>query len=720
MKRILLVIVLSTIFVTCYATGLGYALSGGGARGFAHIGILKVLEEEGIKPDYVTGTSIGAIIGSFYALGYTAVEIESLAVSINWDELMLDNVSRGDLYVGQKRWTPFGNAVLELDDGWNPKLPTSLYRANSLNLKLFELYAPASNIRDFNLLPIAFSCVATNLQDGTPKIFNSGSLMQAVRASLSVPSLMQPFRVGEDIYIDGGISQNLPIEEVKNMGADKVVAIKVNSSLRKQDKLDSMIDVLDQTINIGITSKLNENIDECDLLLEPNLQEYTSQDFKHAAQIIQIGEEYARSNIQTIRSFIETTSYNSSHKNDSKLDIDKHFYRISRAEAIGNKRVSLTKIKEYLGLEIPGVYSAGYISQAFRRALNSQFFTIIYPELIPDSEDSFVLKIHVHERQPKSIALNNAYNNELKLTASAILSIDNILLKNSRLLTQVILGGKNELNIDYVKNFGEFWGIYYRIFPFINEKTLYSYNDDHFQVSSSKSLEWGATSGIGVFTYHNIIAEAFLYYSNTSLYRGISETDVSLKNYHVSGYGFKAYYESLDEYMFPHKGVVGMGKFNFSFNNNMSDFIYSNFKGKTEAYIPINNSLSLHGGISVGSYFKDQTSQKNDPFTIGGMDGFKGYSLYEISAPYFRIMQFGINSEPFKNIFIQAGIQGLSYSDEEFIGSKFSDEYCYYAGIGIRPYRIPMRLQFALNERDTINTMFSIGYDADIFQFSRK
>jgi predicted acylesterase/phospholipase RssA len=652
-------------------------------------------------------------------MGYNAVEIERIAKSIDWNMLLPDNLSRRDLYVGQKRWAPFGNIVLELDDGWNPKLPSSLYRANNLNLQLFELFAPAARHRSFASLPIPFSCVATDLHNGDAKVFSKGSLMQAVRASLSVPSLMLPFNVNERVYIDGGIAQNLPISQVRDMGAETVIGLKVNSSLRDQENLDGIIEILDQTINIGITRNLNETLEDCDLLLEPDLFYYSSSDFKYAAEIISIGELYAREHIDKIREFARIYGANKTSRNLPNLRPEQDFF-VTELSVEGNNRLSFAKIREYLGMEVPATYSAGEISIAARNALNSQLFNVLYPELLYMEDGSYKLIFHVQERQPKALALNNAYNDEDKLTASAILSIDNQVLKNSKLLAQIVLGGRNELNIDYVKNFGELWGIYYRIFPYLNEKTMYSYNEDHLQVKSTKSLEWGATSGIGVFTKHNIISEAFLYYSNTSLYRGISETEMPSRNYAVAGFGLKTYYESLDDYSFPKRGILSYVKLNFARDEELSDFVYSDLRVRADVHIPLSSTTSVDAGISGATYIDAQDSQQYAPYPIGGIDGFKGYSRYEISAPHYRVMQLGISGNYWQDIHLQFGIQGLSYNDNELLGDSLNDEYCYYASIGLYAFNFPIRLQFALNERKRINSMFSIGYDWDIFHFSRK
>ena len=153
MKKLYVLLLLFCLLNFLAGEKLGYALSGGGARGFAHIGVLKVLEEEGIHPDYIAGTSIGAVIGALYAMGYSARELEEICLNLDWKQLTSDAQQRKDLYIGQKRWAPYGNAVFELNDSWVPQLPSAVYIGNNLNLELFKLTASASQIKDFSEFP---------------------------------------------------------------------------------------------------------------------------------------------------------------------------------------------------------------------------------------------------------------------------------------------------------------------------------------------------------------------------------------------------------------------------------------------------------------------------------------------------------------------------------------------------------------------------------------
>jgi NTE family protein len=376
-KVLIAVILLFAVNGMLSAKKLGYALSGGGARGFAHIGVLKVLEEEGIKPDYIAGSSIGAFIGAFYAMGYSAAEIEQICMGLDWDYLTQDIHFREDLYIGQKRWSPYGNAVFELSDSWIPRLPSSVYVGNRINLALFQLFAAASQVASFDDLPIPFACNATNLLTGEAQNFRNGSLMQALRASMSIPSLVKPFWIEDKVFIDGGVSQNLPGELLHEMGADTVIGLKVNSTLRTNDNLNNLIEVLDQTINIGITRKLNDHLDCIDLLLEPELNSFTARDYRDIAAIIAAGEKSTRENIEAIRAYKKTLT----ETTETKITSPKQFYRaldsfyIVSIPVHGNQFQSKAKVREYTGLHPGKTYTTKEIFEACQKAWNSQAFS---------------------------------------------------------------------------------------------------------------------------------------------------------------------------------------------------------------------------------------------------------------------------------------------------------------------------------------------------------
>jgi len=718
LKIILIIITLLLILGTLFPVKVGYALSGGGARGFAHIGMLKVMEEVGLKPDYISGTSIGALIGGLYAMGYNAAQMESLFVSRSWRTAFNDDWNRDELYIGQKRWAPYGNVYFRLDDDWIPQLPQSVIIGNKINLELFRLLSPASCISDFNDLPIPFSCVATDLLTGELTAFTSGSMMQGIRASMSIPSILQPFPLNKTLFIDGGISQNLPGAQAKEMGADFVIGFKVNTALRNQNELQGLIHVLDQTINIGITNRLNDQLSYCDFILEPDLINVSASDFNNIPGIIQAGEIFAHQHIDQLRSLAD--SLNFIKPEESVIPLKQlHLVRIKRIIVIGNKYLSSSKIREYIGLYSDFAYTSDEIVSGLNRAWNSQLFEMIYPVLVKDGSE-YLLNVYVKERERKYLAMNFSYDGENNLIAGAVLSLHNLFLKNSHVLSEVKLGGKYELDIDMVKNFGDSFGIYYRLFPYLEEKRIYFYNDEHDIMNSARSLEYGLVSGIGLFARKALVIEGYGFSYSTRLYRDISVVDIPRHTQNISGIGIKAYHESLDDYEFPVRGMKAYGKLAYAKNKVLSDQNVSKLKIDYKIYKPISRQMSLLLGAQLGSQFYDNNQTSLDPFYLGGLDCFAGIPLYEKSAPHYRLIQAGCVINPLEDFFITPKIQYLNFSEDSNLFNN--DDFITGAvlELGLKTYLGPVKIAAAVTEDKLIQYYFSLGYINDIFHFSRR
>jgi len=211
---------------------IGLALSGGGARGGAHVGVLKALEELGIQVDYIAGTSMGAIIGGLYASGYTADEIEVVLVETDWKTALTDSPARRDRTMRKKELE--SQFLIPYRLGFNKgkiQLPLGAIEGQHLDQIFQELFLPVIGIHDFDLLPIPFRAVATDLVSGEAVVLSSGSLPDVVRASMSVPAVFAPVKINGRLLVDGGMSNNLPVNIVRQMGADIVIAVDISSPL---------------------------------------------------------------------------------------------------------------------------------------------------------------------------------------------------------------------------------------------------------------------------------------------------------------------------------------------------------------------------------------------------------------------------------------------------------------------------------------------------------
>ena len=593
MKKIIISLTLILIYVLLDAESIGLALSGGGARALAHIGVIKVIDEQQIPIDYIAGTSVGAVVGGLYALGYSGSEIEKLILDLEWDKILDDSILRSDVYISQKRWLPNSNIYFDLNDKFSPKLPQAFVPGNNLINELFDLTYNASDIFCFDDLKIPFRCVSTNILTGEKRVFSEGSLHEVMRASMSFPSVISPFQLDNELYIDGGIVCNLPSKIVKNMGADFIIGIDFSSGLKKDEQLVSLIDVLQQTISINMSENIEESREICDLLISADLAEINLLDFDKKKEIILAGENLARNYFAN-----NPFEFTSKKKEKSLPQIPQKLF-ISSIKVEGNNHLSKSKIKEYISLQAKEKYSKKQIITAIKKTYNSQLFAVIYP-VLTNSKDGYILTIKVKEKERKRLGINLVYNSNSEIMMGLTLDLNNIIQRNSKLLANLQIGNKNSFKLDYVKNFGKHYGVYFRLFPNITEEKLYEYDlETHQKISREKSLEIGNTLGIGLFATEAIILEAYGYGFKKRIYREENS------EYHSAGIGLKCYHESLDDFAFPMKGAQFLLKYSSAKKGVFSEDGNRKFFSKIKILFPFGENISLKYQFEYGSYFEE-------------------------------------------------------------------------------------------------------------------
>ncbi|HSD62827.1 MAG TPA: patatin-like phospholipase family protein [Ignavibacteriaceae bacterium] len=289
------------------------ALSGGGARGLAQIGILKAFEEAGIKIDMIVGTSMGSIIGGLYSAGYTIKQLDSIAVNTNWDDLLASEreTDRRELFVDQKITEDKAIFSLRLK-GLTPVLPTSLNNGQKLSnyLNLLTLQAPIHVKNNFDELKTIFRAVCTDLVTGSPVIISSGSLSQAMRASSSVSFFLSPVKTDSMVLVDGGLVANIPVKIAKQLGADYIIAVNTTSSLHSENELEYPWIIADQIISIPMKLLNEDQLSDANIVLSPQLDQESATDFSNVEEIIQKGYKDALPLVRKIKSQIDSLMIN--------------------------------------------------------------------------------------------------------------------------------------------------------------------------------------------------------------------------------------------------------------------------------------------------------------------------------------------------------------------------------------------------------------------------
>jgi len=288
---------------------IGLALSGGGARGIAQIGVIRALEEAGINIGAIAGTSMGSIIGGAYASGYTVDEMDSIVVNTDWDRLLLINnpSERRELFVDQKINEDRSLFTVRLN-GFSPVLPTSFNEGIRLSnyLTLLCLSSPVISENSFDDLFIRYRAVCTNLIDGSPVILSSGSLARAMRASSSVSFLLAPIVVDSLTLVDGGLVSNIPVSAVSGLDVDYVIAVNTTSDFRKEEELELPWNIADQVVSIPMKRLEQAELLKANFHLQPNLDLWSSTDFINIDSLILTGYHYTKRLVPAIKEQIDS------------------------------------------------------------------------------------------------------------------------------------------------------------------------------------------------------------------------------------------------------------------------------------------------------------------------------------------------------------------------------------------------------------------------------
>jgi NTE family protein len=304
-RRIVCLLLLSTWIGIAVAQrpSVGVVLSGGGAKGIAHIGVLRVLEEAGIPVDYIVGTSMGAIVGGLYAIGYSADDLDSIVRRQDWPFLLSDKIYRFDLSPGERAEEERYLLTFPFDRiNARAHRPAGFVSGHNILNIFTELTIGYHGNADFSRFPIPFRCVAADIKSRREVILSSGDLALAMRASMAIPGFFTPVSLDSLSLVDGGVLNNFPVDVARAMGAEVVIGVDVHADVTVTENLTSMSNTLPRLINLLCTNKYKENAQSVDVLIRPDLREYSAADFHARAvdSLLARGERAAREQWDTI------------------------------------------------------------------------------------------------------------------------------------------------------------------------------------------------------------------------------------------------------------------------------------------------------------------------------------------------------------------------------------------------------------------------------------
>lgn len=434
---------------------IGLTLSGGGAKGLAHIGILKAIDSAGLHIDYVTGTSMGAIVGSLYAIGYSADTILQIARKMNWS-VLLSNRSSLQAFIMEEK-IEYGRYALELPmEKGKFRIPSGVLEAEELWLKFNELYSPVYGIRDFNKFQRPFKCIATDLETGDAVVMDSGDLISAVRSSMAIPSVFTAVEVNGKKLVDGGLIRNFPVSDVRNMGADIVIGSNVSSGLLSADKINSPVQILMQIAFYKEAALSRQEVALTDYFIDHDVSKYTAGSFNYSDSILEAGLKTGLEHYPYFKRLAD--SLNAIYGAPPKIEFPRVEERVVIRHIISDslRYISRPFLRRMLGLKEGHAYSTKEMEDAIRQAYGTRYFNRLYYQLepVPGEPNTADMHLIASENAPVTAKLALHFNTLSDMSLIANLSLRDYFGKQSRTSVATAISENFRFRAEHSQVFG--------------------------------------------------------------------------------------------------------------------------------------------------------------------------------------------------------------------------------------------------------------------------
>lgn len=634
---------------------IGLVLSGGGAKGLAHIGVLKVIDSLGVKIDYIGGTSMGAIIGGLYASGYSGKQLDSIFTRVDVDALIQDFTPRDSKNFYEKRndelyavTLPFDNFKIGLPSG----LSKGLYNYNLLSRLTFGV----SHIHEFSDLPIPFFCVATDLEKGKEVVLERGNLPLAMIASGAIPTLFNPIEIENKILVDGGVINNYPIEILQEKGADIVIGVDVQDGLKDRNQLKEATDLLVQVTNFSMIEKMEKKRALTTIYIKPDIKGFTVVSFDKGKEIIPKGELEARKHLdklQTLPIGAKREAIKKIH-NDSicvkdvcvnELDNYTKAYVLGKLKFNNKKNISLNDFEK--GINNLNA-SQNFSSIAYSFDKNGDGVDVNFD--LRERKENMFLKFGLH------------YDDLFKSGILVNFTKKKLIKKNDVFSFDVVLGDNFRTNLDYYIDNGFYWSIGVKSkYTYFSKNVPNDFNNgltlSNFDINSLNIRYSDFSNQLYLQT---IFAHKFSIGSGIEL-KYLKIESPTLKNIepvfdnsnYLSLFGYMKY-DSFNKKYFPKSG--------WYFNGELKAYLYSsNYSGGFDKFTVAKADM----GFAYTIY---------DKFTFK-LTSEGGFTISDLTVNYLDFALGGYGFVPFNNMRPFYGYDFISLLGDSYVKGSFEIDY---------------------------------------------
>jgi len=668
---------------------IGLALSGGGARGCAHVGVLKALEASNVPVDYIAGTSMGAVIGGLYAAGLSAAEIEEFFVAADWTDMMLDEPRRHHKSFRRKEEDRLYLFDFEMGlRGLRLQMPRGFRQGRKLSNLLRVMTLPVAGTRSFDNLPIPFKAVATDIGTGEMVILEDGDLVQAIRASMAIPGVLAPVTLDGRLLVDGGTTRNIPVDVVRAMGADIVIAVDISEALKPVDELDSSLAISEQTV--GLLTRLNVEafLPLADLVLRPAVEGIGTLDFTDVAGIIQAGvEEAERALTELLPLALPAVEYTAFRDVQRVPGFEPPLVTSVRVEGLDrvDERVLLRRIR----LQPGDLLDLDVLHRDMARIFGLGFFQMVDFSLVPAKTGVDVL-INAREKEwgPNYLRFGlNFQIDESRGAAFNLVALHNATQINHRgaeWRTRLTVGQESSVATEFYQPL-DYSGRFF-IAPGLKlgKRPLDEYEDGHKIAEYDEQVILGNLDvGMNIGAATELRAGLVRGAARVSLDTGTPVSPLSTSDDagglyphspSLGGLHAGVRLDRLDRVTFPRRGYLADAEFYLSRTAFGADDDYERLGGSLMVFLSHGRHTgftSFRGGTSLNSNIPPYHQ-----FTIGGLFSLAGYADMELRGPYAAVGRLGYYASLWKlptsmgqNLFFGGWIEaGNVWSDSSAIG----------------------------------------------------
>ena len=710
---------------------VGLVLSGGGAKGLAHIGVLKIIEEAGVHIDYIGGTSMGAIIGGLYAAGYTPQQLDSIFRTTDFGTLIQDELPRSSKSFNEKKDSDRYVVKLPFDD-FKISFPSGLSKGQNIYNLYAQLLAHVHQ-SDFSKLPTPFLCIAANIETGDEVLLEEGDLATALSASGAIPSLFSPVYIDGMMLTDGGVLNNFPVDEVIAKGMDIIIGVDVQDGLKTREDLESGFDILTQVGNFRTIKSVGYKKQKTDIYIKPDIKDFNVLSFDEGEEIMNNGESAAREKLEPLQNIAKAQSR---RMNRTSLQV-KDSIAIGEIEIKGNKTYPRNYISGKLNIKDFETTSFKELNKGLNKLSASGSFEKINYSLTENGNYEN-LRLNVQESdQNTQLKFGIHYDQLYKTSFLTNITQKSLFFTNDVATLDLILGDNLRYNFNYYIDKGRYWsiGLSSRFnqfednvkFEFVQQTTgimnplelnqvRIENNDFTQQLFVETFLNNDFKFGLGAeYKFLKATTETFIDDPEVNENESIIEED-----HLISSFAYVRI-DTLDDKFYPRSGYFFSGELNiyFPFFDDYSEFAIA--KAELGYALPISSKFSSYLGAEAGLRTGNEDLAGLNFFlggfgneTINNFRHFLGYDFFTLSANSYMKGTIQLDYNFYKNNHLLLTANYAHVEDDLFSTANWLDlpDFTGYGlGVGSQTILGPVDLKYTYSPETKNSFWFiSIGY----------